>query len=105
MPWLLPALAAFSGGVLVSFINSRITRSALKKGRNPVLILPLRTLITAAYLTGVYLISVKLGADPAYTLIAAALGATLGLVIFTARLMPQLQQAQDPSQGEGEQNG
>ncbi|MBO4562739.1 MAG: hypothetical protein J5772_03920 [Clostridia bacterium] len=87
MKTILPALLAFAGGVLTSFINDLITRAAIKRGGGMYLAMPLRTLTAAGYLAALYFISGKLGIDPLFTLIPGAVGHTAGLIFFTSRLL------------------
>lgn len=101
----IPALAAFALGVLTAYVNSRITKAALNKGKNPAAILPLRTLVSAGFIIIVFLISEKLKLDITYTLIGAALGATLGLIVFTVRLMPGIIGAQGGEEGKENEDG
>ncbi|MBO4849021.1 MAG: hypothetical protein J5586_07715 [Clostridia bacterium] len=99
MEKIIPAAAAFVGGALISYLNSLITRAALKKGAGMVYMMPVRTLIAAGFLAALYFISVKAGFDPVSTLIAGAVGHTAGLVFFTLRQMKAR------GDGSGEEDG
>ena len=84
---MIPIVIAFAAGAAAEFINYLLTRSALGKNKNVSLIFPLRTLITAAFLAAIYFGSKALSLDTAYCMIAAALGATAGLAVFTFLLI------------------
>ena len=83
----LPAAVAFIAGFAVEYANYAITRSALKKDRDMVTVFPLRTIITAAFFAILYFASRAIVKNVTVCMIAAALGATAGLVIFTMLLM------------------
>ena len=83
---ILPAALAFAGGMLTEFINYLITRAALKRETGLNFILPIRTIIAACFIAALYFIGKGAGVDIAVLLIAGALGATAGLVLFTLML-------------------
>lgn len=86
MKELLPPAVAFICGVLAGYINFLITRAALKREAG-FAVMPLRTLVTAGFITALYFTGRALGLKLAPFLIAGALGLTLGLIVFTAVLM------------------
>lgn len=74
-------------GLAVEFVNGRITKRALGRKGNPLAILPVRAALAVGFLVLVYFVSKHFGLDPAAPLICAALGASVGLALFTARLI------------------
>ncbi|MBO4385377.1 MAG: hypothetical protein J5854_08195 [Clostridia bacterium] len=87
MKEILPAVIAFSGGALAEFVNYLITRSALGKKSGVYMILPLRTLVAGGCLAAIYFIGRALKLDLTVFMIAGALGATAGLIVFTLLLI------------------
>ena len=84
---ILPAVLAFILGLGVSFLNYIVTGAALKNGTRGMGIMPLRTLITAAFIAGVYFGGRALDVNTAALLIGAAAGLTVGLTVSTFVLM------------------
>ncbi len=95
---LIPAALAFAAGVIVGFLNSRITKASLKKGASGFGLMPLRVLITALFMLALFLITNKLGLS-APVMIAGAAGLSLSLIIFTLLLI------KEQGKGEDEDNG
>ena len=86
----LPLLIPFFGGIAVETANFFITRAVLKKQGGATAALALRSLLAAGYLIAVYFIAKALTPDPGRYLIAAAVGASVGLLVFTILLMSSL---------------
>lgn len=84
---ILPAVLAFLGGVLAEFANFIITRAALGKKSGVYMILPLRTLIAGGFIAAIYFIGMALKLDMTVFMISGALGATVGLIVFTLMLI------------------
>ena len=87
MDTVLTAAVGFAGGFAVEFVNWLLTRSALERGSGAAMILPLRCVLAAGYLALLYLAGGALGADTTVLLIAAAVGLSAGLIVFTLLLM------------------
>jgi hypothetical protein len=77
--------AAAACGLLIAFVNYLIAKRALASGKMG--LLPVRTLITAAFIAALYFIGSALKINVAALLIGGAAGLTLGLVIFTVILI------------------
>lgn len=85
MEKLIPAVPAFIAGVGVSYVNYLIAKAAMKKGGFG--LMPLRTLILAAFAAALYFTGKALACGPAPLIIGGAAGATAGLIVFTALLV------------------
>ena len=83
----LPLCATFAAGIAVELVNYLITRSALSQKKDVFLIFPLRTIIAGAFLIALYFTAKALGLDVTSCMIAGAVGASVGLIAFTAILM------------------
>ena len=83
----LPLCAAFSAGIAVELVNFLITRSAINGKKDVFVIFPLRTIIAGAFLAALYFTVKALGLDVTACMIAGAVGASVGLVLFMAILM------------------
>ena len=90
---ILTGLAAFAGGVLISWANFALLRRFVRsKGENGVaMAAPVRMLLSAAYFLALYLIGRHTGLDLYALLIGGALGLTASLALFTRRLSRELQ--------------
>ena len=77
--------AAAVCGLAVAFVNYLIAKKALASGKMG--LLPVRTLITAAFIAALYFIGSALKINIAALLIGGAAGLTLGLIAFTAILI------------------
>lgn len=87
MKALLPLLIPFFGGVAIETVNFLITRAVLKKQNGAAFAVPLRALLAGGYMVAVYFIARAVTPDPGKYLIAAAVGASAGLLVFTILLM------------------
>ncbi len=100
MDWFFPAAFAFAGGIVIELINYLVTKAALK-GRGSLYVLPLRTLLTAAYIAALYFIGEKASFGIRPPMIGGALGCTLGIIIFSLLLA----RANNGGAGEERDNG
>lgn len=87
MKELLPLLLPFLGGIAIETANFFITRAVLSRQNGAPIAVPLRALLAGGYMVAVYFIARALTPDPGKYLIAAAVGASVGLLIFTILLM------------------
>ena len=78
--------AAFCVGMGFSFINHLITKAVLKGG-SAAFVMPLRIIISAAYIAALYFIGAALGLPVLWLLTGGALGLTVGMVLSAAVLM------------------
>ena len=92
---MLPAVIAAAAGVLVGFLNSRITKAALKKGSSGYALMPVRVIVSALFVAALFIITDKLGL-PASVMIAGAVGLSLSLIAFSLLLI------KNSGKGEGE---
>ena len=83
----LPLLIPFFGGIAVETANYFITRAALKKQSGASAAIALRSLLVTGFLAAVFFIARAVTSDPGRYLIAAAVGASVGLLVFTVLLM------------------
>ena len=88
----LTGAAAFAVGFFISSINYFITGKILKSGRESALsaVSPVRFLLSAALLCGLYFLGAKTSLSLYALLIGGAAGLTAGLVLFTLLLMRKL---------------
>ena len=86
MAILLPALAAFAGGMLTAYINYLITRAFFINGKTGFALAP-RSLITALFMACLFLIGAKTELNKYSLLIGGALGCTVGTLLFTFLLL------------------
>ena len=94
---LLYGLAAFAGGVLVSWLNYLVMKAILRRGGGAASASPLRTLVTVVFFVLLYLIGGKTGIPQIPLLVGGALGLTAGLAYFT-RLLIRRPSDGDPPQ-------
>ena len=89
MKYTLFIIAAAIGGVVISYINYLILKSALKNStdKRAFYISPLRSVLAAAYLFAIYFLANKLGFSTIGPLIAGAIGLTFSLFVFTKMLL------------------
>ena len=82
MDLVLTGLAAFAAGFAETYLNYRLSRAAMESDRGA-LIFPLRTLVTALFITALFLLGCYTGLDLSALMIGGALGCTVGLIVFT----------------------
>ncbi|MBR3145432.1 MAG: hypothetical protein IKF53_06035 [Clostridia bacterium] len=77
------------GGVVISFINYQVLKSALKgaSDKRAFYISPLRSILAAAYLFTLYFFAEKTNVSAAGLLIGGAIGLTFSLFVFTRLLL------------------
>ena len=97
---LLPAALAFAAGVLVGFLNSRITKAALKKGPSGYMLMPVRVIISALFVVALFIITDKLGL-PSSVMIAGAVGLSISLIAFSLLIIKN----SGKGEGKDEDNG
>ena len=78
---------AFAVGIAAEFINYLITRSTLKKKKEKALIVSFRAFVSSAVLILLYFSAGALNINAAKCVISYAIGATIGLVVFTFLLI------------------
>lgn len=104
MEWFLIWIAAFVGGLLISFANYLLLRRLIaSRGDTGVsLASPIRAILSAAYLVLLYFIGKRTELSSGPLLIGGALGLTVGLFYFTARLTQEAkEQASEKPKGKG----
>lgn len=79
-------LIAAAAGLAVSFLNSRLTKSALEGGKSG-LLLGLRAVISASFIALLFVLGTLTGIPLEPLLIGGAAGLTVGLAVFTVSLM------------------
>ena len=89
MKYSLFIVAAAIVGVVISFINYQILKSALKgaSDKHAFYVSPLRSLLAAAYLFILYFFAEKANVNAAGLLISGAIGLTFSLFVFTRLLL------------------
>lgn len=82
-----PAVIAFVCGVLMEFANYLITRAVLSGKGSALAVLPVRTIIAGGFIAALYFIGKAAGTDLTRLMIGGAAGASVGLIVFTAKLL------------------
>lgn len=82
MNWL-AIILAFVGGLAVSFLNFVIMRLMLKKGTEGAGAMSVRTVVMAGFFVALFFIARALDLNLTQVLISGAVGATIGLVVFS----------------------
>ena len=87
MDWL-TAIGAFAVGAVLAFVNSRISKSALKRGSGQLAgAFMARQIINVGYLFALFLLGVKSELGLSALLIGGALGVTLPSFLFTVMML------------------
>ena len=76
-------ILAFIGGLAISFVNFIIMRIMLKKGAEGAGAMSVRTVVMAGFFVALFFIAKALEIELIPFLIAGAIGATIGLVVFS----------------------
>ena len=87
MDKILPYAIAFAAGLLAAFVDYLVSRATAKKNSAKYYATPVRTLIACVFVAGLYVAAKLLGIDRLPFLISGAVGATVGLIVFTILLV------------------
>lgn len=84
---ILPFAIAFAAGLLASFVDYLVSRATMHKDSAKYYATPLRTIIACVFVAALYIIGNALKIKLVPFLISGAVGATVGLIVFTILLM------------------
>lgn len=84
-------IAAFMGGAVLAWVNYRLTRKAAMGGVNNLTLIPLVRLgLSVGYLAAVFFAAPHTPWDSTWLLLAAVLGLTVPMFIYTYIILRQL---------------